>query len=212
MHPAISLRERKKRRTWEAIASGTVALVVERGFEAVRVEQICERAEVGRSTFFRYFDSLEAAFVAGIHRGRLESVALAIARRPEDEDLFTALRRAFVEVYSDWREQRELMLLEARIRAESTQVKVRALGQQVAWEASLAEAIEPRLARGPRRTLQARLLAAAVVSAVRLANDQWIAEGATRSPVKGLTATLEALGALLDERALARPVDRPRRI
>jgi AcrR family transcriptional regulator len=138
----ISLRDRKKQRTWESIATATVELVVELGFDAVRVEDVCARAEVGRSTFFRYFDSREAAFVAGIHQGRLGSVVAAIERRPEVEDALTALTNAFLEVYSDWREQRELMQLEAGIRAVSVQVKVRSLGQPRARSA-------PRSARSP---------------------------------------------------------------
>ena len=201
----ISLRDRKKQRTWESISTATVELVVELGFDAVRVEDVCSRAEVGRSTFFRYFDSKEAAFVAGIHQGRLGSVVDAIARRPEVEDVLTALTNAFLEVYSDWREQRELMQLEAGIRAVSVQVKVRSLGQQVAWESLLARAIEPRLAPGPRRGLHARLLAATIVSAVRMANDQWLAEGARRSPAKDLTAALGAVRELFDGSVLAAP-------
>lgn len=204
-HPRPSLRARKKQKTWEAIASGTVALVVERGFEAVRVEDICEQAEVGRSTFFRYFDSKEAAFVAGIHQGRAEAVADAARRRPASEDALTALRHAFLEAWADWRELRELMLLEAEIRAVSTQVQVRSLGQQVAWEQALGDALEPRLAEGPNRKVHARLLAAMVVSAVRLANDRWVAAGAKQSPTKALEAALDAVVELTDGRALGRP-------
>lgn len=201
----VSLRERKKQRTWEAIATATVELAVELGFEAVRVEDVCARAEVGRSTFFRYFDSKEAAFVAGIHQGRLDAVVDATLRRPDDEDALAALANAFLEVYADWREQRDLMQLEAEIRAVSAQVKVRSLGQQVAWESQLARALEPRLPAGPRRALHARLLAATVVSAVRAANDRWLAGGAKRSPQKDLTAALEAVRELLDGRVLAAP-------
>lgn len=206
----VSLRERNKLRTWEAIATATIELVVERGFDAVRVEDICARAEVGRSTFFRYFESKEAAFVAGIHQGRLEAVVDATLRRPEDEDALAALANAFLAVYSDWREQRDLMRLEAEIRAVSAQVKIRSLGQQVAWESSLARAVESRLPSGPHRDLHARLLAATVVSAVRSANDRWLADGAKRSPQKDLKFALDAVRELLDGRVLARPRRRKR--
>jgi len=198
-----TLRAIKKQRTWETIASTTVALAVRDGFEAVRVEAICAAAEVGRSTFFRYFDSKEAAFVAGVHQGRLDAVARAILGRPADEDVLTAVREAFLAVYSDWKARRELMLLEARIRAVSTQVQVRSLGQQVAWESALAAAMLPRLAPGSRRALHAQLLAAIVVSAVRRANEQWLASGAKRSPARGLAEALDAVGELVDGRAVA---------
>lgn len=207
-----SLRERKKQKTWEGIASATVALVVEQGFDAVRIEDVCTRAEVGRSTFFRYFDSKEAAFVAGIHQGRLDSVVEAVMRRPEADDALAAVTNAFLEAYADWREQRDLMRLEAEIRTVSAQVKVRSLGQQVAWESLLARAIEPRLAAGPRQALHARLLAATVVSAVRMANDQWLAGGARRSPAKELTAALEAVRELVGGSVLAARRGRSRTI
>ncbi|MCY9783355.1 TetR family transcriptional regulator [Nocardiopsis sp. EMB25] len=60
-----SLRERKQRRTREAIIEAAHALFAERGFDRVTVNDIAERAEVGRATFFRYFgDKQEVIFSA----------------------------------------------------------------------------------------------------------------------------------------------------
>ncbi|OLT30594.1 hypothetical protein BJF83_07650 [Nocardiopsis sp. CNR-923] len=62
---AESLRERKQRRTREAIIEAAHALFAERGFDRVTVNDIAERAEVGRATFFRYFgDKQEVVFSA----------------------------------------------------------------------------------------------------------------------------------------------------
>lgn len=58
-----SLRELKQRRTREAIVDAAMALFSERGFDAVTVTEIAERAEVGRTTVFRYFsDKQEVLF------------------------------------------------------------------------------------------------------------------------------------------------------
>src|SRR5262245_21543595 len=92
------LRELKKQRTHDLVARVTVELVAERGLQSVRVEDICTKAEIGRSTFFRYFDSKESSFVAGVQRGRLDAVLAAIARRPREEGPFTAACNAFFEV------------------------------------------------------------------------------------------------------------------
>jgi AcrR family transcriptional regulator len=59
----VPLRERKQRRTRQAIKDAAMALFVERGFDAVTVSDIAARAEVGRSTFFRHFaDKQEVVF------------------------------------------------------------------------------------------------------------------------------------------------------
>lgn len=57
------LRERKRRRAQEAIVDAAFSLFAERGFADVTVTEIAERAEVGRTTFFRYFgDKQEVLF------------------------------------------------------------------------------------------------------------------------------------------------------
>jgi AcrR family transcriptional regulator len=59
----VSLRERKRRLTRDAIRHAAVELFTERGFDAVTVADIAARAEVARSTFFRYFtDKQEVLF------------------------------------------------------------------------------------------------------------------------------------------------------
>jgi AcrR family transcriptional regulator len=60
---APSLRDRKRRRALAAIRKAALELFVERGFDEVSVTDIAERAEVGRTTFFRYFgDKQEVLF------------------------------------------------------------------------------------------------------------------------------------------------------
>jgi AcrR family transcriptional regulator len=88
-----SLTDRKRRRAKEAIRRAALDLFNERGFDAVSVTDIAERAEVGRTTFFRYFgDKQEVLFsepagmsdVPAAPAGRIGSsmaAALAAARR-----------------------------------------------------------------------------------------------------------------------------------
>ncbi|WP_444545614.1 TetR/AcrR family transcriptional regulator [Streptomyces lucensis] len=57
--PQLSLRERKKIKTREAIRTATYALIEEHGYDATTIDQIAERAEVSPSTVFRYFPTKE---------------------------------------------------------------------------------------------------------------------------------------------------------
>ncbi|MEJ2856807.1 MULTISPECIES: TetR/AcrR family transcriptional regulator [unclassified Saccharothrix] len=57
------LRQRKAQRARDQIVAAAFELFAERGFADVTVADIAERAEVGRTTFFRYFgDKQEVVF------------------------------------------------------------------------------------------------------------------------------------------------------
>lgn len=59
----LTLVERKQRAARNRIVDAADALFGERGFDAVSVTDIAERAEVGRTTFFRHFgDKTEVVF------------------------------------------------------------------------------------------------------------------------------------------------------
>lgn len=91
----LPLRERKQRRTRETIIEAAMTLFAEHGFDRVTVTAIAERAEVGRSTFFRYFlDKQEVIFADDAElRQLLVSAAeeRAVALAPLGDSLAAAL-------------------------------------------------------------------------------------------------------------------------
>jgi AcrR family transcriptional regulator len=63
MNPSVPLVERKRRQARQRIIEAAEELFFTRGFDDVSVSDIAERAEVGRTTFFRHFsDKQEVAF------------------------------------------------------------------------------------------------------------------------------------------------------
>lgn len=59
----LSRRERKKRETREKIFSNAMHLFRLQGFNATSVEQITQRADVGKGTFYNYFSTKEAVIL-----------------------------------------------------------------------------------------------------------------------------------------------------
>lgn len=63
MNQPLPLVERKRRQAQQRIIEAARDLFLERGYDSVSVGDIAERAEVGRTTFFRYFgDKQEVVF------------------------------------------------------------------------------------------------------------------------------------------------------
>ena len=57
------LRERKRAATRSAITAAARALTAERGLNGYTVEEVCERADISRRTFFNYFPAKEDAVI-----------------------------------------------------------------------------------------------------------------------------------------------------
>ena len=76
MTPSLPLVERKRRQARQRIIQAAQELFLERGFDGVSVGDIAERAEVGRTTFFRYFgDKQEVVFAK--EQELIETIAAA---------------------------------------------------------------------------------------------------------------------------------------
>lgn len=56
----LSRRERKKRETYERLYKTALHLFQTQGYETTSVEQITQLADVGKGTFYNYFESKEA--------------------------------------------------------------------------------------------------------------------------------------------------------
>lgn len=63
--PANAATDRRSLRTRGALRDAMVALIAERGWDNFGVQDLCERANVGRSTFYSHYTNKDALLVGG---------------------------------------------------------------------------------------------------------------------------------------------------
>ncbi len=61
-----SREDRRVQRTRQSLREALVALMIERGYEALTVQDILDRANVGRSTFYTHFRDMDELLVSGL--------------------------------------------------------------------------------------------------------------------------------------------------
>lgn len=80
------LRARKKRATRAAIERTLLELVLERGYAAATVDEVCARVGVSKKTFFNYYASKEAAIRGDVVAfPTADQVRAALANKPAGE-------------------------------------------------------------------------------------------------------------------------------
>jgi AcrR family transcriptional regulator len=87
------LRERKKRRTRDALLSAALDLFKAKGYEHTTVREITDAVEVSERTFFRYFASKEELVLSFVVAAA-DAFAVELSKRPASERPVEALRNA----------------------------------------------------------------------------------------------------------------------
>jgi AcrR family transcriptional regulator len=92
--------DRRIQRTQQLLRTALMALIQEKGFEALSVQDIIDRANVGRATFYAHFDNKDDLLASGIEElgvslRERQRQAMATAIRPDDR-LFAFSRALFL--------------------------------------------------------------------------------------------------------------------
>ncbi len=75
--------DRRSIRTRNALRAALIDLIGERGWDAIAVQDLCERANVGRSTFYSHFPNKDALLLGGLEDLRAELGQAATRARGE---------------------------------------------------------------------------------------------------------------------------------
>ncbi|WP_116024277.1 TetR family transcriptional regulator [Thermomonospora umbrina] len=197
---AVGRRERKKQRTREALIDAAFALFAEKGFEATTVEEIADAVDVSSRTFFRYFASKEdvaLTFQAEQH----DAVFAALAERPADEPVITALRRAAVSMARAC-ELGELGFDPSRFQClmdlirDSPAILAGSLEHAQKKQIALTGALAERMGVDPADDLRPHIAASTAIAAFQAATDVM---RCGRLGYRALSEAVDAAFALIEE-------------
>ncbi|WP_017600794.1 TetR/AcrR family transcriptional regulator [Nocardiopsis lucentensis] len=171
-HPPDTLHARKRRKARALIVSAAFQLFDEHGFDNVTVAAIAERAEVGRTTFFRYFGDKQQVLFAD-DADEIERVCAHVREKASasvGDDLGAAvglLREAGVRPHTSLSPDHAAVLM--RLLRESDDLKSRYLLVQQCRADKLANALMEVGATEAVAVLAAHVAMACELTAMRLA-------------------------------------------
>ncbi|KUO14147.1 TetR/AcrR family transcriptional regulator [Streptomyces sp. DSM 15324] len=186
-----TLRERKKRRTRDALLRAAVELFVSRGYEHTTVDAVAEAVDVSPRTFFRYFAGKEEAAL-GLAELTVERFVQAVRERPAHEPPLEALRQAVLDGWSSLHEVVETVVpVELYLRMyrviESTPVLLAAyLRRSTEVEETLARVIAGREGLDVDADPRPRLAVAVFSGVMRMAERQWVAQAEGEFSLAGI--------------------------
>lgn len=92
--PARPKMDRRVRRTRDALGDALVALMQEKPFDDIKVQDVLDRAGVGRSTFYAHFRDKDDLFMSDAE-DFFEAMATALSVRQEQSDRVAPVRELF---------------------------------------------------------------------------------------------------------------------
>jgi AcrR family transcriptional regulator len=157
--PALGRRDRKRLATRNGLAAVALELFAERGFDAVTVNDIADRADVDPSTFYRHFVTKEAVIFSELSdwTGRIGD---AIRAQPANLSLLETMRIAVKDLAAmlvvdidNERRRAELIESTPSVRAQELVAREAVIDEQ-------ALAVAERMGVDPARDSRPYLLAA----------------------------------------------------
>ncbi len=174
---STSLAERRRSATRQRIAAAAAELVASRGLAGATVDRIAAAADIGRATFFRYFNAKEDAVAEGMTAHWLDRITTALAAQPADLSAGEAVIGAFGELAGGFAEIERQVRDLATLTRSSEALDAWTLHVYVRYEMAIAELIAPRMPRLTPQDPRPRLIGALAMATVRIALDDWLSHG-----------------------------------
>jgi AcrR family transcriptional regulator len=169
----VGLRERKKTATRQALHEAAVRLAVQRGVDNVTVEAIADAAGVSRRTFSNYFTGKEQALLYGDEM-RVRRLLDLVHARPASEPPWTALTRAAEQLTAEDPDDYAGRLFQTRPLRRHPALLAAQVAAFATAERELAAEIVRRMPGDADAQLRARLLAASLLTTLRVATQLWL--------------------------------------
>jgi AcrR family transcriptional regulator len=169
------LREQTRSVVRALLTKTAIELFATKGYDDTTLDEIAAAAGVSKRTLFNYFRNKEDLALNGLSE-QGELIAARLAERPADEDPWTSLRAAFqVLEEMDLTAERRLEMTTLLFGNES--LRAGHAEKQARWQDLFAPLIEPRLPDSDHRQLQARAIAAAAITCLQGATEEWMRLG-----------------------------------
>jgi AcrR family transcriptional regulator len=176
--PAVlSLADRRRVATRKRVAAAAAQLVASVGLTGATVDRIAEAADIGRATFFRYFNSKEDAVAEGVNAHWFDRITTALAAAPADLSATEAVVNAFHELALGFAEIEDQVRELATLTRSSETLDAWTLHIYVRYESAIAEFVAPRMADLTPQDARPRLIGALAMATVRIALDDWLSHG-----------------------------------
>lgn len=163
----------------ERLISSAFALFEERGYERTTVDDIAERAGVGRATFFRTFRSKEDVIFPD-HEAMLRTVDARLAGGTSKTAL-VAVSEAVRLVLLHYLGEGDLARSRYRLTRSVSALRIREIASTHSYQQVFRTFIHEWLGGGPDTALKAELMAAAVVTTHNHVLRRWL-RGLTQQP------------------------------
>jgi AcrR family transcriptional regulator len=166
-----SIREQTRAVVRSLLARTALELFAAKGYDNTTVEEVAAAAGVSRRTLFNYFRNKEDLALYSLSE-QGEVIAARFAERPVEEDVWESLRAAFqVLLEIEMSPERRLEIVTLLFGNDS--LRAGHAEKQARWQDLLAPLIEPRLPDSDHRLLEARAIAAAAITCLQAANEEW---------------------------------------